>query len=81
MFVACLFLLLPSPVVFLAIKGILVIVMEGPAAEDTATTPTERLLLKSMSDKRRSFAVGTDMMKALKWYHDNGVPQVFSRSK
>ena len=81
MFVTCLIMLLASPVVFLAIKGIFVIVMEGPAVEGQAVTPTERLLLQSMSDERRSFALGTDMMKALKWYHDNGVPQLFSRSE
>ena len=41
MFITCLILLLASPVVFLAIKGIFVIVMEGPAAEGQAVTPKD----------------------------------------
>jgi hypothetical protein len=41
MFVACLFLLLASPVIFLAIKGIFVILIEGPAAEGQAVTPKD----------------------------------------
>ena len=38
MFVICLILLLASPVVFLAIKGIFVIVMEGPLSDVRALT-------------------------------------------
>ena len=38
MLVACLFMLLASPVVFLAIKGIFVIVMEGPLSDVRALT-------------------------------------------
>jgi hypothetical protein len=41
MFVTCLILLLASPVAFLAIKGIFVIVMEGPAAQGQAVTPKD----------------------------------------
>lgn len=38
MFVICLILLFASPVVFLAIKGIFVIVMEGPLSDVRALT-------------------------------------------
>lgn len=41
MFVTCLFLLLASPVVFLVIKGILVIAMEGPSAKGQAVIPND----------------------------------------
>lgn len=53
---------------------------EGELARQKAKTPTERLLLQNMSGEDRVFALRSDMMKALKWYHDNGVPQVFSQS-
>ena len=47
MIVACLFLLVATPVIFLAIKGIFVILMEGPAAEGQAITPKDSNLENS----------------------------------
>ena len=43
-----------------------------------ATSNSERRLLRAMRDeKKRTRDLAGDTLTAIKWYHDNGVPQVF----
>ena len=47
-----------------------------------ASTPQERLLLQAMNDEsRRSVDLDGETVEAIKWCHDNGVPQVFRRER
>lgn len=47
-----------------------------------ARTPQERLLLQAMTDEsRRSGELDGETVEAIKWYHDNGVPQIFRREQ
>lgn len=43
-----------------------------------AATGSERRLLRAMTDENsRTFDLTGDTIAAIKWYHDNGVPQIF----
>jgi hypothetical protein len=45
-------------------------------------TPAERVLLQRMTDEsRRTDDIDGETVRAIKWYHDNGVPQVFPRTQ
>jgi hypothetical protein len=47
-----------------------------------AQTPQERLLMQAMTDEsRRSGELDGETVEAIKWYHDNGVPQIFRREQ
>jgi hypothetical protein len=47
-----------------------------------AGTPKERLLLQAMTDESsRSGELDGETIEAIKWYHDNGVPQIYRREQ
>ena len=47
-----------------------------------ASTPEERLLLQAMTDEtRRTGDLDGETVEAIKWYHDNGLPQIFPRDR
>lgn len=55
---------------------------ECELARRKAATPAERLLLQAMTDEeKRTGDVEGETVEAIKWYHDNGVPQIFPKKK
>ena len=55
---------------------------ECELARRKAATPAERLLLQAMTDEeKRTGDIQGETIEAIKWYHDNGVPQVFRKKK
>lgn len=53
---------------------------EYALARSNATTPEERMLLRDMTDEeRRTGDLDGWTVEAIRWYHENGVPQVFYR--
>lgn len=55
---------------------------EHALVDRTRLTPAERVLLQRMTDEnRRTDDIDGETVRAIKWYHDNGVPQVFPRTQ
>lgn len=55
---------------------------ENALGRRKASSPQERLLLQAMTDESlRSVDLDGETIKAIRWYHDNGVPQIFRRER